>query len=98
MRRVATPVSERKIRLYTSEILRNKSLDGNGSMALILLCDCDTTLLQLRTWVLHSAGYTVERAERLTELEAALRAHVPDLLVLGNTFPHDEKVRARELL
>lgn len=63
-----------------------------------VLCVCwDTSLQRSRVWVLESAGLEVRAASTPHDAVAALTRHRFDLLLLGHSLTHEEKLEVSRL-
>ena len=67
-------------------------------MSFKVLCVCwDSSLQRSRVWVLESAGFAVRSAGTPQDAAGLLSRHRFDLLVLGHTLTHEEKLELRSL-
>lgn len=67
-------------------------------MSFKVLCVCwDSSLQRSRVWVLESAGFAVRSAGTPQDAAALLSRHGFDLVVLGHSLSHDEKLELRRL-
>ena len=63
-----------------------------------VLCVCwDKSLQRSRVWVLESAGLKVRAASTPEDAVGALARHRFDLLVLGHSLTHEEKLEMHQL-
>ncbi len=63
----------------------------------ILIFGHDLSLLETRGWMLAKAGFSVERAASLPELERLLPKYRPELIVLCHSLSAEECMQAEQM-
>jgi CheY-like chemotaxis protein len=67
-------------------------------MAVVLCVSTDDLLAKTRRLILEQAGHRVVTAFTVQDVEEACDSHKPDVAVVGQGVPHNERFRVRDLV